>query len=126
MDNMRNLLCLYSALLILCVSLSELVYFAAFKVNQNYIAALLCENRTAQEMHCNGKCYLIKQVKKNTPIHSHDATIPLINMDDYPISLVNWLTFDVQEYTISSDANFGKINMLSQVNLSVLLQPPTT
>jgi len=35
-----------------------------YKVNFSYIASVLCENRDKPEMHCNGKCHLKKQLKK--------------------------------------------------------------
>ncbi|PSL45626.1 hypothetical protein CLV51_104332 [Chitinophaga niastensis] len=35
-----------------------------FYLNQQYIAANLCENRNKPEMHCNGKCHLKKQLNE--------------------------------------------------------------
>jgi len=35
-----------------------------FELNQNYIAKNLCENRNKPCCHCNGKCYLKKQLNK--------------------------------------------------------------
>ncbi len=38
--------------------------FLGFEANQNYIAKELCENKDKPEMHCNGKCYLMKKLKQ--------------------------------------------------------------
>jgi hypothetical protein len=35
-----------------------------FYLNQKDIAAIECVNKNRPEMHCNGKCYLAKQLKK--------------------------------------------------------------
>lgn len=35
-----------------------------FKVNQEQIIAEKCENKAIPMMHCNGKCYLAKQLQK--------------------------------------------------------------
>ena len=35
-----------------------------FYINQREITRLECENKNRPEMHCNGKCYLAKQLKK--------------------------------------------------------------
>ncbi|MGO4291211.1 hypothetical protein [Chitinophaga sp. RAB17] len=35
-----------------------------FYLNQEYIAANLCENRDKPAMHCNGKCHLSKKLKE--------------------------------------------------------------
>lgn len=38
--------------------------YLGFEANQNYIAKELCINRDKPEMHCNGKCYLMKKLKQ--------------------------------------------------------------
>jgi hypothetical protein len=35
---------------------------AYYRVNQDYIAKNLCENRDKPKMNCNGQCYLVKQL----------------------------------------------------------------
>lgn len=35
-----------------------------YQLNKAYISQKLCENRKNPNMHCNGKCYLGKQLKK--------------------------------------------------------------
>jgi len=37
---------------------------ANYLINQSYIATHLCENRNNPSLHCHGKCYLHKQLKK--------------------------------------------------------------
>ena len=44
-------------------SFSRFAVYAAFDANQKYIAEQLCENKSRPEMHCNGKCYLMKKLK---------------------------------------------------------------
>jgi len=57
--------CIAITLLIALISanLSRFFVYAEFVANQKYIAAALCENRDKPEMHCNGKCYLMKKLK---------------------------------------------------------------
>ncbi|MDZ7877085.1 MAG: hypothetical protein U5L45_05420 [Saprospiraceae bacterium] len=38
--------------------------FVNFKINQDFIAKNLCENRAKPKMHCNGNCVLMKKLKK--------------------------------------------------------------
>jgi len=49
---------------LLSANCSNLFVFMGFEVNQKYIAAELCENRDKPQMHCNGKCYLMKKLKQ--------------------------------------------------------------
>ncbi|WP_233506596.1 hypothetical protein [Flavobacterium sp. AG291] len=35
-----------------------------YVINYDYIAKELCENKTKPQMHCNGKCHLMKELAK--------------------------------------------------------------
>ncbi|WP_149273024.1 hypothetical protein [Pareuzebyella sediminis] len=55
---------------ILCVSLAMLVKplwpIVEYIVNYDYIVNVLCENKDRPELQCDGKCYLAKQLAKET------------------------------------------------------------
>jgi len=51
-------------LALVSANLSRFFIYAEFELNQKFIAAKLCENRDKPEMHCNGKCYLMKKLKE--------------------------------------------------------------
>lgn len=38
--------------------------FAGFQINNQYISDNLCENRMQPQLHCKGKCYLMKKLKQ--------------------------------------------------------------
>lgn len=53
--------------LMLCLSCQlvlKLSIVAWFEINQEYIAATLCENKNKPELVCCGKCVLTKELKK--------------------------------------------------------------
>lgn len=56
------------SILFICLLLSKpfygLFWHVKFQVYQKEIAIIECENKDRPEMHCNGKCYLAKQLKK--------------------------------------------------------------
>lgn len=47
-----------------CQCVLKLSIVAWFELNQEYIAATLCENKDKPELVCCGKCVLTKQLKK--------------------------------------------------------------
>lgn len=51
-------------LLIISQSLVDLGILAYYAINKNYIAQKLCVNRNNPRLHCEGHCYLSKQLKK--------------------------------------------------------------
>ncbi|AZA53079.1 hypothetical protein [Chryseobacterium sp. G0201] len=57
-----NLIC--SIFLTLFVVFRPLVPLVEYAVNYDYIANVLCINKSKPELHCNGKCYLSKELAK--------------------------------------------------------------
>ena len=45
-------------------NLIEFGIFLDFKINQDFIARVLCINKENEASKCNGKCYLAAQLKK--------------------------------------------------------------
>ncbi|MNS24589.1 hypothetical protein D3C72_564420 [compost metagenome] len=60
----KGILCLLF-LATLLQAFSKVVIYIDFKLNENYIAQTLCENKARPQLHCNGKCQLSKQLKKD-------------------------------------------------------------
>lgn len=46
------------------MNLSGLFVFAGFEMNREYIVKELCINKDKPQLHCNGKCYLMKKLKQ--------------------------------------------------------------
>lgn len=46
-------------------SFSQLGIVAYYRLNRSYIAKYLCINRDKPMMHCNGKCFLARQLREN-------------------------------------------------------------
>lgn len=61
---MNKLTALILMLCLGCQCVLKLSIMAWFEINQDYIAATLCENRARPELVCCGKCVLTKQLKK--------------------------------------------------------------
>ena len=57
-----NLIC--SIFLTLYMAFRPLIPLVEYAVNYDYISAVLCINKSKPELHCNGKCYLSKELAK--------------------------------------------------------------
>ncbi|WP_347219606.1 hypothetical protein [Chryseobacterium sp.] len=63
---------IYSILFISYMVFRPLIPLAEYAVNYNYIVNTLCINKSQPELHCNGKCYLSKELAKtNTDTESN-------------------------------------------------------
>ncbi len=49
---------------LLFANFSSVFVYLGFEANQNYIAKALCENSDKPQLHCEGKCYLMKKLKQ--------------------------------------------------------------
>lgn len=63
-----NLIC--SIFLTLFVVFRPLIPWVEYAVNYDYIVETLCINKSRPELHCNGKCYLTREITKNNEADS--------------------------------------------------------
>jgi hypothetical protein len=57
-------------------SLFQSAFLGYWKFNQGEIIATKCINRFKPMMHCNGKCYLYRQLKKAAEAEAQNNKIP--------------------------------------------------
>jgi lipopolysaccharide export LptBFGC system permease protein LptF len=65
------------SILFICVltaTFSQWILIASFDINQKYIASALCENRNHPEKHCNGHCFLNKQLNNQEKQNGNAGT----------------------------------------------------
>ncbi|MCJ7934377.1 MAG: hypothetical protein MUW56_12240 [Chryseobacterium sp.] len=55
---------IYSILFTFYMVFRPLIPMVEYAVNYNYIVNTLCVNKSRPEIHCNGKCYLSKELAK--------------------------------------------------------------
>jgi hypothetical protein len=60
-------------LLVLLQTFSREVLVVDYTLNQASITARFCVNRTRPQLHCDGKCYFAKQLKKQEDRESKSA-----------------------------------------------------
>lgn len=61
---MRRILSILLVLTILMQSLSQLIVWAGYEINLNYISKELCVNKEVKNSCCHGKCYLKKEMQQ--------------------------------------------------------------
>ena len=61
---MKRFITILLVLLIGFQTFYPVTIYAFYYGNKNYIAATLCENKNKPQLHCNGKCFIKKQLKK--------------------------------------------------------------
>lgn len=60
--------------------------YIEYLANQDYIAEFLCVNKEKPQLQCNGKCHLVKALKKQ---QSSTPKSLRVSLENYPIGFVN-------------------------------------
>jgi hypothetical protein len=60
----RRFIALLLIISVLFASFCNVLVYAGFELNKEYIVASLCENKDKPMLNCAGKCYLAKKIKQ--------------------------------------------------------------
>ncbi|MBP2618405.1 hypothetical protein [Chryseobacterium jejuense] len=118
---------IYSILFIGYMVFRPLVPLAEYAVNYNYIVNTLCVNKSQPELHCNGKCYLSKELAKtntdteSTPFNKVKNSGQKI-LDMYTLPEITKITYTGK--IIVSNTNFIDETAYSFLFLKPIFKPP--
>lgn len=116
-----------SIILIVALSLPSMYQFGVivdFKLNQDYIAKVLCINKDKPIKKCNGKCHLAKQIQKTKSENEKEEPLAgnkLFQEFSYIISSADYL-FNQYQCNQSSTSMFIDA-YLFEYSMSIF-QPP--
>lgn len=94
--------------------------YAYYRVNKEFIAASLCENKAKPSLHCEGKCYLSKKIQAE---EKRERSIPSLvknfegfvlfccsaSIDALPVPYNEANLFNPSCFLIAYNASFGSI-----------------
>ena len=121
---MKKAITISLAFLLLLLSVRDLVTFAAFKLQQEAIAATLCVNKYEPIPMCLGSCFLIEQIIQDID-HDQPITSRTPRPAEKPVYF-STLTIELPKRPAyrSSDPVFSADNLLSQIVILDLFRPP--
>ena len=101
---------------------------AEYAVNYDYIVENLCENRDIPSLHCDGKCYLAKQLAKESegsdknPFEGKRFNLEIQYISSFDPLLV---LGSVNEYDSTVQNNYKGIQtLISSLYTTDIAQPP--
>ena len=78
---MKHLLTIILFLCLLLQGFTKALILVDYELRKDFIAKNICENRDKPQMHCNGKCHLRKQLKKDEEKNSQESNKQLDKSD---------------------------------------------
>lgn len=88
-------------------SLTKIGILIDFKINQDFIAEVLCINREKPMTMCNGKCYLSEQLKKAEEQEEKQAPT---NKKER-LEVVYYYATSAFEFLVHTDCFVSKLNL---------------
>lgn len=117
---------LFLALLLLLVSARDLVTIAAFKWQQDIIAATLCVNRFEPVPMCAGQCFLEEELKESKEQEQGSAAGQQLTISEKPVYFQAPLPESPARITVPLISNpcFTYLPLQADPALRSVFQPP--
>lgn len=120
---MKKITIILLVVVLLAQIFSNAVIVVNYVVNRDYIAKTLCENRNKPKMHCNGKCYLMKQLRKENSKEKSPLSILKIKTQVVYFEKITINSFDLN---LTAENTFVRVQAGSPVSVSSsVFHPPT-
>lgn len=99
---------------------------AWFFVNQKRIADKYCENKDKPMLHCNGKCYLVKQLKMEQEQKSQPIPEGITYSKDAPAASFHYFPSSIKPaaVTVSAKITVQNSNAYSYLLIRDIFHPP--
>lgn len=119
-----NLIC--SIFLTFFVVFRPLIPLVDYAVNYHYISQELCENRDKPDLHCNGKCYLAKELSTaidtgSSPLHKTKTPVQKVLDIFLPAEITEVIAIkitSITQFQINSETDY------SFLFLTFIFRPP--
>ncbi|GAB3927350.1 hypothetical protein [Larkinella terrae] len=123
---MRKLLLFSWLFAVLLPTFSRWGTIAYFQLNREYIARVLCENRSRPELHCDGQCYLAKrlkaqQEKQDQQTNERVQNTPVLQLYAQPLL---WFAFRPRVPVLCTKASFIYQLLSYSAPLADVMHPP--
>jgi hypothetical protein len=104
------------------------IFFVNYELRKDYIIKNYCVNKNRPEMHCDGKCYLAKQIQKAEQEDEKQATnnfiSKLLSLEVVQKNPLFSNYFPAKSFREKSIQNFQYKNRISYLHAFSFFHPP--
>ncbi|RWX03907.1 hypothetical protein EPI11_02640 [Flavobacterium cerinum] len=97
-----------------------------YVINYEYIAKELCENKAKPQMHCNGKCHLMKELAKAAENEKPASQKKAQHQEAEVLfcEMVADFSFSTNSAAVFAKNVTGYSNLYSHLNTTAVFHPP--
>lgn len=97
---MKRALSIFFLSLFISASFYNVIVYAIYVANKNYVTEVFCINKDKPQLKCNGKCHLAKSLAKaEKEKNEKETTPPLLVFSPFFISEINANYPDIKQQT---------------------------
>lgn len=104
-------------------SIGDLCDYGYYLVNKTFISNNLCINRSTKDIRCQGKCFLISNIKENKD-QSEDDSKPIINLECKWQIFASIEMFTLSEEALCNDQNYDLARLFTELWIASIFHPP--
>lgn len=86
-------------LLLMSQAFSHWFVIMSFRLNQNYIAKNLCENRNRPKLNCKGNCVLMKKIKQQEKQEQNSPAAVKLELSTVIISSRSFFSVSLADFS---------------------------
>ena len=101
-------------ILIMTQAFSKWIVIAEFNIYRSYIASHLCENRFRPQMHCNGKCVLMKKMAAD-----EINLLPLSKKSELQYNKIDLTGGSVLSSSLGAEFSFNRVSVGFNVQVPI-------
>jgi len=105
-------------------SIGKLVLLSNYLINKEFIIFNYCENKSKPKLHCNGKCHLTKQLKKQEK-QENSSNNNSKSVDEVQFCFEHDYTILPRFVYVSISANWTYLNGETNNTSPSIFHPPT-
>ena len=124
MNLMKQATSILLIFLFLLQAFGSTVLLSNYYINKDYIASVLCINKSKPKLKCNGKCHLSKQLKTAEENEKAPFNSPFekVNFQLFSKSLNQIMVLNIADYQSEQFSDYSLPNYEQQ--LSAVFHPP--
>ncbi|QNF34041.1 hypothetical protein HUW51_15410 [Adhaeribacter swui] len=121
---MKSTVTIALLLVMLVQSFSKVFIVLDYQANKNYIAEFLCVNKAKPQMHCNGQCYLKKQLQKAEQQENQSTTPNLKHAAEITLFCQHLFSLPFTPVPLPVQHTFTYLPGVAKANLRFIFHPP--
>ena len=122
---MNRVITILLLVVMLIQAFSKVFIVLDYQANKNYIAEFLCVNKNKPELHCEGHCYLKKELKKAEQAENQSASQNQKLKFDFTLYCQNLFNINLTPHSLEAAVHAPFLTAAATSRPTAIFHPPS-